>query len=723
MSLLLHLSDLHLGNAGDDDVGDYSKTETVAETDRVTRRKLIMATLRGLRKWLAENDDSLDAVIVTGDITTRGRPSGFDELPTLLDALGNKLPPPDRIIVVPGNHDVSWCTEPGSQERYQHFIDGVRARGYRTPLLDGIDYDGDVASGKIDPVFVGDDFIVVAVNSADMCGVIEPLPPKLEELVASLERDRHLAPDDADLFRRHQIYDMPRIQPRQLDALNDFVTNAVADGRPRVRLAAIHHQLMPVREEEEVKPYESIVNLAAFTGFLADAEVDVIVHGHKHADHVRRLSLTADAHPRTAVVSACGTIDSQMGAGHEVAKLIRIGSSLPTLRTVEIFTVPALNAGQTVLRDKIKSLYYAPTWRPPAATKVTVVDGTTSTDIQEQLRALADRPERPRRDLICVIDNGATALAPPESYPWPANTEVPLADWFADTVEWWQDPAAAVGKPFTHGQRLCAWATPAGLPVDQLSRIKSVLAADPSTSRGVAVLVDPSTDVLEDKKRVFPSFSLLHLWIDLDRLHCSAYFRKQEMNYWWAVNAAEIAHVQKQVLDDLRATHADLKPGSIRTHAGEPVYSNTLPSVDVPRVDRRFWKNPESVRVLAVAIADEKAPRRGEDLADLLALLDDWDPEDLTPPADGAPVPGPGLAAIADTLTELAARYPNSQAMAAATALRDIHEANDRYLANRDQPDATSAYKAWRSRVRPKIQQLRTLVDPPRSSGRQSRRN
>jgi hypothetical protein len=155
MSLLLHLSDLHLGNApAEDAVGDY-KVEAVAEKDRVTRLRLLRDTLKALPGWLADNDEKLDGIIITGDVTTRGRPQGFGELPDLLSELGRALPEPTDIVIVPGNHDVVWGTPAGSAERYDAFIKGIRPAGYVTPLLDGIDYDGDRPRPTTSPILMG----------------------------------------------------------------------------------------------------------------------------------------------------------------------------------------------------------------------------------------------------------------------------------------------------------------------------------------------------------------------------------------------------------------------------------------------------------------------------------------------------------------------------------------------------------------------------------------
>src|ERR1700683_4267604 len=114
------------------------------------------------------------------------------------------------------------------------------------------------------------------------------------------------------------------------------------------------------------------------------------------------------------------------------------------------------------------------------------------------------------RDVICVVDNGSTALAPPATYPWPERSATKLSTWFDDIVGWWQDAERADGKSFTHGQRLRDWS--GDQSCDQLSAIVSILSTDPGSSRGVAVLMDPESDNIKDRAVSFPSFSLLHMW-------------------------------------------------------------------------------------------------------------------------------------------------------------------------------------------------------------------
>jgi 3',5'-cyclic AMP phosphodiesterase CpdA len=706
MSLILHLSDLHLGNTPDqDEVGDY-KIEAVTEKDRVTRVRLLRSTLVALSNWLVANNETLDGVIITGDITTQGRPEGFSALPDVLAALGSELPEASRIVVVPGNHDVTWGTRPGSEERYGAFLEGVRQAGYVTPLLDGIDYDGDEPRPSTDPLLLGPNFAIVAVNSADMCGVEEPFQPDAEAELQSLSTSSIISDGLQKDIRRVRMYDMPRVSSRQMAALGGMLHDVPAG---RVRIAALHHQLVPVREEEEVKPFESIVNIGAFSAFLGDAGIDVIAHGHKHADHVQtvRLGGATRDHERCAVVASCGTIGGAAGTGQEIAKLIRIGSDLPKLRRVEILTVPAVGAG-TQLR-KIKTVYDQPTWQQNGTTPFVVISGTTATDVHEKLVETARRNDRkPMHDIVCIVDLGPTALEPPESYQWPVHGSDALSEWFDDIVGWWQDPARAEHKPFTHGQRLRDWS--ADQAHNQIDQIINILDQDSSSSRGIAVLVNPNTDNIADKRSDFPSFSLLHVWIDGGVLNCTAFFRKQEMTYWWAINVSEIARIQAQVLEALRPTHQELTAGAIRTHASEAVFSDRLPKVNVPLIDRQFWQNPDSLRVLAVAVADHDMPSRDVDIASLLSLIGDWAPQAATPPADGAPVPTQGLAALADMLSVLADRYPTSAARETSELLREMHEANALYREKRNTREASRAYEDWRIPQLARITRFRELL-------------
>src|SRR4051794_4912678 len=118
-SLILHLSDLHLSKDHSPELGDYGKSDVLSPEHRATLQKALPGTLRRLAELL--NQQKLDAVVVSGDIDFGKDHEGFEQFEGLLKNLNGCLPSRDRIVVVPGNHDVIRHTPPGSEERYARF--------------------------------------------------------------------------------------------------------------------------------------------------------------------------------------------------------------------------------------------------------------------------------------------------------------------------------------------------------------------------------------------------------------------------------------------------------------------------------------------------------------------------------------------------------------------------------------------------------------------------
>jgi hypothetical protein len=98
MGTFLHLSDLHLAGpeAAGDVTGDY-KVDAVLPADRQRRTSVIRHTLEQLGAALLAAQIRLDAVVITGDVTTHARAEGIELLPDVLGRLGDALPANDRI--------------------------------------------------------------------------------------------------------------------------------------------------------------------------------------------------------------------------------------------------------------------------------------------------------------------------------------------------------------------------------------------------------------------------------------------------------------------------------------------------------------------------------------------------------------------------------------------------------------------------------------------------
>jgi WD40 repeat protein/GTPase SAR1 family protein/predicted MPP superfamily phosphohydrolase len=93
-TLILHLSDLHFG----------------ANDDPIVRLQPLVSDLRDRREGLGI--ESLDYLVISGDLTNRGAYEEFERVHDFLSHLVKEMKlTAERTIIVPGNHDLSWDEE------------------------------------------------------------------------------------------------------------------------------------------------------------------------------------------------------------------------------------------------------------------------------------------------------------------------------------------------------------------------------------------------------------------------------------------------------------------------------------------------------------------------------------------------------------------------------------------------------------------------------------
>jgi 3',5'-cyclic AMP phosphodiesterase CpdA len=330
VALILHFTDLHLGNAADDSLGDY-KTEFVPIGERVTRQKVLHSTLTALSRHLGETGEQLDTVVISGDITYANARDGFEALAGTPDLLGDRLPPPERTVVVPGNHDVKWHASPSSRERYENFLTFVRARSYVTPMLDGVDVPP-LEPDRHQLLLDGGRVQIVPINSANYCGVFAPFKYLSNDQWTEIEPSPGVP--NLPLLEKElnglRSFDAARLTPQQLEALGSMIESAGSPSQPgRIRIALLHHHLLPVSTSEEVKPFESVVNLGALRNFLLAHEFDVVLHGHKHTsnifwDTMTSFGSTGNKTSRRILVVSGSTVGATEAPRAEVCRLLRL---------------------------------------------------------------------------------------------------------------------------------------------------------------------------------------------------------------------------------------------------------------------------------------------------------------------------------------------------------------------------------------------------------------
>lgn len=689
MATLLHLSDLHLGNAADEVLGDH-KLEVVARDSRQRRSTVLAATLRSLGEALVAGGETLDTVVVSGDVTYRGTPAGFDDLNAMLTHLGDALPDRARILVVPGNHDVTWGTKPGTRERYEHFLHGVRDAGYLTPLLEGVDLDrhGRQHSATESPVLVAPDrsFALIGLNSSDHCGVEARTEDTLTADIDAVRADTTNAAAQSLLraWQANNLYDVARISDEQRVSASRALSEAIPPGDSPIRIAVLHHQLLPISLEEEVKPFESIVNLSQVRDWLANNKIDMVLHGHKHvavAYEDRYIPLVGSGAMHRLVVSSVGTVGLGQLADNVIGRLITTDAKRPSLGKVIIRDVRSMQPGTPIRLDTLPATSFRIRVKDPDHS---LIQGNTSSDVHEQLLDLTDAGQSLRAPLMCRVLDPQGAEHPPTSYR--SLESVPdTPGWFEDMVSLWQSRERLQAMPFNHGERIFAMDG-----FDQFDRAVATLATSETSSRAVISVFDPRVDT-EQQGLDFPSFCLVHLVIVDDELRVVAYFRKQEMRYWWSVNLAELAQLQSAAVRRIneQRTGPRVKAGSLTTVTAVPTSGDRIPRVAVPLVDR--WVDRDTGRLLRMALLPYQPLMAEADaaLADWAELRDECDLP-AAHAADGSPVPALGLERIRSHLNQLRSAFGTvATATRIDTALQLAILANTEYRRRARSADST----------------------------------
>lgn len=569
------MSDLHLGDqdAWERETDDKAGIVPPTENSRAT---ILRSALVATQRHLESQGVALDAVVVSGDLTSQHDPAGFERFRELLEGL--ELVPPDRTLVVPGNHDVDWSKEPGTPGKYAAFLQCARAAGYRTPYCDGVDDAGPNPGDR--PIFELDDCVLVGVNSANWCGVKRPTGPNSPK-----------------------VYDVARVSEHQLERLTEELRDLDADAK--VRLAVLHHHLLPVTEVEETKEFESFTNLARLRAWLRAHRFHAVLHGHKHRstltwDHIYDLSDHATPARRVLVVSA----PSPSTWGADICRLIRVGEATGRAAVryapqVVIDTVVAERPERPIVHSSVAVPLDSSTHVPAG---LTAIDAETADAAYERLVGALEAGSGHLYNVTCVVRDPHSAETPPSNF----GTSIPnSAEWLRDVVDWWQKSAPALvasgDAPFNHGERLYSAGTMAGQLDAAAKRLGSTKAL---------VLLTTNGELREGGGA--PAFVAVQLVLVTDadgpRLDCVGYFRKQDLTLWWPVNVAELRRIQKRVLD--LGKHKGLRAGRLVTIATEAIQDNVLPELAGTYVDRSVDLRPEVLMEMAYRVAHGPASDR-----------------------------------------------------------------------------------------------------------------
>ncbi|MGN6254726.1 MAG: metallophosphoesterase family protein [Solirubrobacterales bacterium] len=665
MSLILHLSDLHLGSSSEFQLDYEDKVGLGGEEIGETATDHLDHTLRGLSEKLLAEGRRLDSIVVTGDLTQANKPDGYEAFDGVIAQLGDARPDDDQIVIVPGNHDVDDSLRAGDPEKLSLFMDAVRGR-YLTPLVKGLDYEGSDLNldpgprGQPEPILELEDAVIVAINSADYCFT----EGRRTETDWSAVLADYLADDDSNEakakrkraatdLRKLRTHDIAKVDKRQIEALQERLREfgIQKDDNPdhdsRLRIAAIHHPITAASGREEIKPFEVITNLATVRTFLYHHGFHLILHGHKHSSYAAWDWLAPprenlDLIPRRALVLGA---PARFRTGESLCRLIEISpdgdipvAGAPRLRLLTIKGVDSSESVELPFGRMSKRSLAQPAFVSPDPSTPWVIKARTADAAYQQLRDLP-LAENSNRPVISVVEDPTSTAEPPTNYP--RRQDMPS---LKDLVDWWQHPRpeavrALSGSSFNHGERLYGYG-------DHENAIIEAVDALPS-SKAIASLLRPGE--AGNAERKFPAFSEVHLQVrkeatDRYLLDVIGTYRKQDLKLWWPVNMAELARIQEgavEAANDRRPMgKASFSPGRVISIASQGVHDDVLPQMAGTTLDRAVDLRPEWIyRLSFLAARPDSAGEDSEAMTEWRRALGDVGERS----AEGLLVPSVGL--------------------------------------------------------------------------------
>ena len=405
--------------------------------------------------------------------------------------------------------------------------------------------------------------LIIPINSSDWCGIFNPLK-KLRE------KEYKLLPDKVQReIDHHRLLDVARVSQDQLDRLSSAISQWETEESPDVidqtiRVAVLHHHLLPIGEREEIKPFESITNIGLIRRFLADNKIHLVLHGHKHEQQVSYQTIDGvDPSHRVLIVSG-STLGGVKHPTSSVAGLLKI-SAIPDAPYLNLYDIPAVQRGRRLSWEEVaKSKRRFFLWdeqipRQPEAIHSTVIVGGTVKSIYNKLLTTLGKTNGTCYNLICHLDCNKLKITIPESMPVPSGrTSDKRAEWIKNRVGWWQD--RQIHPPlehFNHGSRIYDWHGH-----DQLDNVVNALLRNRESHRAVIQLLDPRRDVF-DAKSSFPALCMIQFYIwrtnGEEYVFCNGYFRHQELRLWWLVNVFELYELLSNVVLECNKKEMNVK--------------------------------------------------------------------------------------------------------------------------------------------------------------------
>lgn len=299
---ILQIGDLHYGSNAS--FLDKKDTAFPPELTSMINVSPLEDSLRSIISTAQKLD--CDAIVATGDLGDKGRKELYRQgVHFLLDALTGNPALKDKIIVLPGNHDIDRDDALiGIQQKFAHIEEALREVG-----LDSVKVD----EPTIKHIYKANSgALLFALNSCIGCGERRFLPERIGGQIQALISDL-IVPSNAPapsgdqfpdmLTQYYEQLDTPAFDAGAIDLLFAKATSTTLQDAS-VFVIATHHNLLP-QAQPRIAPYSELVNGGQFRSHLLQLDRPVIyLHGHIHSEVVEVIHQPSNARSLVISISA-----------------------------------------------------------------------------------------------------------------------------------------------------------------------------------------------------------------------------------------------------------------------------------------------------------------------------------------------------------------------------------------------------------------------------------
>lgn len=300
---LIQIGDVHYPEAKADgshiDYKDHALSEGLVQASAPLPK--LQSVLRKVCQ-LCDKPDFVHALLLCGDLTTRGDLAGYQECVAhfnrCLSLADPHRWPPDHIHAVPGNHDVDrQLCDPGGKDLYKKFLPLLAAwDALSLPILAA----NNVRQTRIEYGRCAVE--ALSINSCIGCGESRYLPERIkDELHALLSPLLDPSASRSEFNLVAEQLDTPAFVENDVDRLVQQLKEL--DGRV-LPVVLTHHNLLP-QPRLRIQIYTEVLNAGLVRARLSRTDRPVIyAHGHVHDHLVEVVRQPQASRGRLVIVSA-----------------------------------------------------------------------------------------------------------------------------------------------------------------------------------------------------------------------------------------------------------------------------------------------------------------------------------------------------------------------------------------------------------------------------------